>query len=494
MTQPPSARVSAVIVLAAGQGTRMRSRLPKVMHPMAGRPLLWHALAAAAQVRPERLIVVLGHGRELLERYLDSVTDLPDVVRVVQTEQLGTGHAVSCALAKVGAITGTVIVSYGDVPLLTADALRALAQEHERAGNAVTVLTASVPDPTGYGRIVRDGSGAVAAIVEHRDATDAQRRITEINSGVYAFDGTVLAGALDRLTGANDQGERYLTDVVEIARSDGRTVGALELDDPDLIEGVNDRVQLAALARRLNERIVRGHQLAGVTVQDPATTWIHVDVRIGADTVLLPGTSLEAGTTIGADCVIGPEVTLSACTVGDGAVVLRAHCERSRIGDGARIGPYTHLRLGTEVGRAAELGAFVQAKAAVIGEAVKAHHLAYLGDTKIGDGSNIGAGVITANYDGVSKSQTVVGDQAFIGTNATLVAPIEIGAGAYVAAGSVVTEDVSPGALAVARGHQHNSADWVLRRRVGTRSETAARAAGAGQASSGPGASGGSQE
>lgn len=477
-----SPQVSAVIVLAAGQGTRMRSSLPKVMHPLAGRPLLWHALAAASAISPDRLVVVLGHGREDIGAYLDAVADLPPVVRAVQAEQNGTGHAVACGLAELGGVDGVVLVTYGDVPLLTGDALAALATEHQRAGNAVTVLTASVSDPTGYGRIVRDGSGSVDVIVEHRDATTDQLSIQEINSGVYAFDGAVLSDALSRLTSANDQGEHYLTDVVGIARRDGRSIGTVEVDDPDEIEGVNDRVQLAALARRLNDRIVRRHQLAGVTVQDPASTWIHVDVAIGEDTVVLPGTSLEAGTSIGSGCTIGPDTTLSATSVGDHALVRRSFCEGATIGDGAAVGPYTHLRAGSDVGPSAEVGAFVQVKSATLGAGVKAHHLAYLGDATIGAGANVGAGVITANYDGVTKSRTVVGDQAFLGTNATLVAPVEVGDGAYVAAGSVITEDVPPGALSVGRGRQHNSADWVLRRRAGTRSEGAARAAGAGAA------------
>jgi bifunctional UDP-N-acetylglucosamine pyrophosphorylase/glucosamine-1-phosphate N-acetyltransferase len=475
-----STNVTAVIVLAAGQGTRMKSALPKVMHPVAGRPLLWHALAAGAGIGPKRLVAVLGHGRDQVESYLDTVRDLPAVDRAIQSEQLGTGHAVECGLAAVGVVDGTVIVTYGDVPLLTSDTLTALAGEHDAAGNAVTVLTAIVADPTGYGRIVRGAGDVVEAIVEERDATSTERRIREINSGVYAFDGPVLSDALGRLTSSNDQGERYLTDVVAIARTDGRRVGSVTLSDAEDVEGVNDRVQLAAMARRLNERIVRRHQLAGVTIQDPLTTWIHVDVSIGPDTVILPGTSLEAGTSIGSDCVIGPDTTVSASTVGNGAMVRRSFCEGARIADGAQIGPYTHLRAGSDVGPSAEVGAFVQVKASTIGAGVKAHHLAYLGDASIGDGANIGAGAITANYDGVHKSRTVIGERAFIGTNATLVAPLTVADGAYVAAGSVVTDEVPAGALAVGRGRQHNSADWVLRRRAGTQSEVAARAAGAG--------------
>ncbi|HET8589281.1 MAG TPA: bifunctional UDP-N-acetylglucosamine diphosphorylase/glucosamine-1-phosphate N-acetyltransferase GlmU [Nakamurella sp.] len=475
-TPPP---VTAVIVLAAGQGTRMRSGKPKVLHELAGRPLLWHALRTAAGVSPEHVIAVIGHGREQVEGYLAGVTDLPPVIPSVQSQQLGTGHAVACALQTMGRLEGTVIVTYGDVPLLRTETLLGLAAEHGRAGNAVTVLTAVVDDPTGYGRIVRDSDGGLTGIVEHRDADQSVRAVREINSGVYAFDGDLLAEALGRLSSANAQGERYLTDVVRIAREAGRPVGTVQAVDAAETEGINDRVQLAAMARRLNDRLVRAAQLAGVTVHDPASTWLHADVSIGADTEILPGTHLQAGTTIGIGCSIGPDTTLVDCQVGDGARVHRSHCHGARIGAGATVGPFTHLRPGSVICDDAEIGAFVEVKAATVGPGVKAHHLAYLGDATIGGGSNIGAGVITANYDGLHKSPTTIGDHAFIGSNVTLVAPVTVADGAYVAAGSTVTEAVDPGDLAVARGRQHNSPGWVLRRRPGSRSESAARAAGA---------------
>jgi bifunctional UDP-N-acetylglucosamine pyrophosphorylase/glucosamine-1-phosphate N-acetyltransferase len=462
----------------------MRSARPKVLHPLAGRPMLWHALTAAAGLAPRRLVAVIGHGRDEVQEYLASAGDLAalPLATAVQAEQLGTGHAVQCALAETGPVRGTVVVTYGDVPLLRAETLRTLADEHVRAGNAVTVLTAQVADPTGYGRIARDASGAVTAIIEHRDAAGdpALLAIREINSGVYAFDGEVLADALGRLSTGNAQGERYLTDVVRLAREAGRPVGTVQAEDPDEIEGVNDRVQLAAMARTLNERLVRRAQLAGVTVHDPATTYLHADVTIGADTELLPGTHLQAGTSIGSGCRIGPDTTMIACTVGDGATVLRSHCHDARIGDGAKVGPFTHLRPGSVVGPRAEVGAFVEVKKARIDAGAKAHHLAYLGDAVVGERANIGAGVITANYDGVAKSITDIGADSFVGSNATLVAPVTIADGAYVAAGSTVTDTVEPGDLAVARGRQHNSTGWVLRRRAGTRAERAARDAGAG--------------
>ena len=469
--------ISSVVVLAAGAGTRMRSALPKVLHPIAGRPLLWHALSAAAAVGPGQLVAVIGHGREQVGPYL--ADRHPDVVQVVQSEQLGTGHAVQQAAAAAPAGAGTVLVTYGDVPLLTSQTLLRLAQRHQQAGHAVTVLTAVVPDPSGYGRIVRDAAGGLTAIVEHRDADQQQRSILEINSGVYAFDSQVLIDALDRLTPANAQGERYLTDVVAMAHAQGRRVGTYRTDDATETQGVNDRAQLAELSRVLNARLVRRAQLAGVTVHDPATTWLHADVLIGADTELLPGTSLEAGTVIGAGCLIGPDTTLSGCQVADGASVIRSHCIGASIGPHASVGPFTFLRAGTVLGESAKAGAFVEIKKSTIGRTSKVPHLSYVGDATIGAGTNLGAGTITANYDGVDKFPTVVGENAFVGTDTTLVAPVTIGSGAYVGAGSTITGDVDPGDLALARARQQAVKGWVLRRRQGTPSDRSARSAGA---------------
>lgn len=474
-----TAPVAAVIVLAAGQGTRMRSSLPKVMHEIAGKPLLWHALRAAGEVDPARLVAVIGHGRQLVQEYLTGAADLAGlpISTAIQDEQKGTGHAVQCALAVTGALAGTVIVSYGDVPLLRGETLRALAAEHQRAGNAVTVLTAVVPDATGYGRITRTSGGAVTGIVEHRDADAPTRQIREINTGVYAFDGALLGELIGRLRTDNAQGELYLTDVVHLAVAAGRPVGAVVAEDAAETEGVNDRVQLAQMASRLRAELVRRAQLSGVTILDPATTYLHADVAIGADSVILPGTHIEAGTVIGTGCTIGPDTTLIDCRVDDGASVARSHCHGAHIGPGAQVGPFTHLRPGADLRENAVVGAFVEVKKAVIGPGAKAHHLAYLGDATVGAGANIGAGVITANYDGVHKSATLIGEQSFVGSNSTLVAPVTVADGAYVAAGSVITDDVAAGDMAVARGHQHNSVGWVLRRRSGTPSAAAAEAA-----------------
>ena len=474
---PEVPTLSAVIVLAAGAGTRMRSALPKVLHPIAGRPLLDHAVRAAAALEPAELVVVVGHGREQVSAYLSA--EHPEVRQAVQTRQLGTGHAVAAALDGVGPPPGTILVTYGDVPMLTTATLAALLTEHHRASHGVTVLTAELADPTGYGRIVRDGEGAVSGIVEQRDADADQVRIREINSGIYAFDGAALIAALPRLASQNAAGEQYLTDVVGLMRGDGRSVGTVAAPDPVETEGVNDRVQLATLARTLNDRLVRALQLSGVSVLDPASTWVHADVTVGSDTVLLPGVSLEAGTTVGSGCRIGPDTTLSDCRVDDAAVVIRSHCLGAVIGPAARVGPFTFLRPGADLAGGAKVGAYVEVKGSTVGPGAKVPHLSYIGDATIGAGSNIGAGAITANYDGVAKYPTVIGDQVFVGTNATLVAPVRIGDGGYVAAGSTVTDDVSAGDLGIGRARQSVIRGWVARRRAGTSSDRAARRAAA---------------
>jgi bifunctional UDP-N-acetylglucosamine pyrophosphorylase/glucosamine-1-phosphate N-acetyltransferase len=479
LTGPPpaAARISAVIVLAAGAGTRMRSRLPKVLHQVAGKPMVWHALQSAAGLRPDQLVAVLGHGRDEVSRFIVESADLPPVVVAIQDRQLGTGHACACALDAVGALSGTVLVTYGDAPLLRTSTLEALALEHTANGNAVTILTAVLSDPTGYGRIIRGDGGDVVGIVEQKDADDGQRAITEVNSGVYAFDGAVLADALGRLTDDNAAGERYLTDVIGIARGDGRRVGSVVAADAVETEGVNDRVQLAEIARVLNARLVRKAQLAGVTVHDPATTWIHADVTIGPDTEILPGTQLQAGTTIGSGCSIGPDTTLIACEVLDGASVVRSHCHGATIGEHASVGPFSYLRPGAVLMAGSKAGAFVEIKKSTVGVGSKVPHLSYIGDATIGAGVNIGAGTITANYDGDHKFATTIGDHAFVGSDSTLVAPVTIHAGAYVAAGSTITDDLGPGDLGIARGRQHAVPEWVLRRRLGSDAALAASAA-----------------
>jgi bifunctional UDP-N-acetylglucosamine pyrophosphorylase/glucosamine-1-phosphate N-acetyltransferase len=470
---------AAVIVLAAGEGKRMRSRTPKVLHPIAGRSLVGHALAAAWSLRPEHLVVVVRHQRDLVAGHVAQIA--PEATIADQDEVPGTGSAVAAGLRALGGVgsslDGVVVVTYADVPLLSGETLAALVAAHRAEQAAVTVLTAEVGDPTGYGRVLRDATGAVVGIVEQRDATPEQQAVREINSGIYAFDAKLLADALGRITSSNDQNEMYLTDVLGIAHADGHRVRALATTDLWQVEGVNDRVQLATLGGELNRRLLVAHMRAGVTVVDPASTWVDVDVRLSADVTLLPGTQLHAGTTVASGATIGPDTTLFNCTVGEGAQVVRSHGNGAQIEAGAGVGPFSYLRPGTVLGPDGKIGAFVETKNATIGAGAKVPHLTYAGDATIGEGANIGAATIFANYDGVKKHHTTVGAHTRVGSDTILVAPVTIGDGAYTAAGSTITEDVPPGALAVARGRQHNSEGWVLRRREGTPSARAAEAA-----------------
>jgi bifunctional UDP-N-acetylglucosamine pyrophosphorylase/glucosamine-1-phosphate N-acetyltransferase len=453
----------------------MKSAIPKVLHSIGGRSLIHHAVVAASALEPEHLVVVVGHGRDQVTAHLAEVA--PKAAIAVQDEQRGTGHAVECALHELPQRSGTIVVTYGDAPLLTGETLRSLVAAHENAGNAVTILTAHVDDPSGYGRIVRNAAGAVTAVVEQKDAIAEQQAIGEINSGIYAFDAETLRTALDRLTTDNAQGEHYLTDVVGIASAAGSNVAALVVDDVWQTEGVNDRVQLAALHRELNRRTVEAWMRAGVTVRDPATTWIDVDVRLEPDTVIEPNTLLRGTTTVATGAHVGPNTELVDTEVGADAEVSNATSYAAVIGPNATVGPYTYLRPGTRLGRGAKAGGFVEMKNAVVGDAAKVPHLTYVGDADIGEGANIGAGTIFANYDGVAKHHTDVGAHSFIGSDSVLVAPVQIADGAYVAAGSTVTKRVEPGELAVARAQQRNIRGWVARRRAGTRTAAAAQRA-----------------
>jgi bifunctional UDP-N-acetylglucosamine pyrophosphorylase / glucosamine-1-phosphate N-acetyltransferase len=472
--QAPSP-VAAVVILAAGEGKRMKSSRSKLLHEIAGHSMLSYAVTAATTVQPEHIVVVVGHFRDQVEAHLAEIA--PHVLIAVQEEQLGTGDAVQAALGQVADLTGDVIVTMGDVPMLTGETLAALLEEHRARRAAATVLTAQVPDPTGYGRVLRDGDGSVTGIVEHRDADDTQREITEINSGIYVFDAAMLRAALTDIAPQNDQGELYLTDVLTVVRQAGKPVGALLIDDLWQTEGVNDRIQLCRMNTEVNRRILQRWMREGVTVVDPATTWVHASVDLAADVVLLPGTSLEGATSIGTGAQIGPDTTLIDVEVGENAVVTRTQASLSVIGPGASVGPFAYLRPGTTLGAGGKIGTFVEAKNARIGAGAKAPHLSYLGDAVIGEGANIGAGVIFANYDGVRKSTSSVGAYSFVGSNSVLAAPVEVADGAYVAAGSTITGDVGPGDLAVSRSRQRNVAGWVARQRAGTKTARAAEAA-----------------
>ncbi|MFE1361184.1 bifunctional UDP-N-acetylglucosamine diphosphorylase/glucosamine-1-phosphate N-acetyltransferase GlmU [Streptomyces harbinensis] len=476
-----SVRPAAVIVLAAGEGTRMKSATPKVLHEICGRSLVGHVVAAAGELDPERLVVVVGHARERVAAHLAEIA--PAALTAVQGEQNGTGHAVRVALAELGGageLSGTVLVTCGDTPLLTAATLAELTRVHTAEGNAVTVLTAEVPDPTGYGRIVReDGAagGAVTAIVEQRDATEEQRAIREINSGVFAFDARLLAEALGQLSTDNSQGEEYLTDVLGILRAAGHRAGAARAADHAEIAGINNRVQLAAARRLLNDRLLERAMLAGVTVVDPATTFIDATVTFEPDAVIHPGTQLLGTTHIGGGAEIGPNTRLAHTSVGEGATVNNTVADSARIGDGASVGPYAYLRPGTVLGRSAKAGTFVEMKNSTVGEGTKVPHLSYVGDATIGDFTNIGAASVFVNYDGESKHHTTIGSYCKTGSDNMFVAPVTVGDGAYTAAGSVITKDVPPGSLAVARGQQRNVEGWVARRRPDSPAARAAEAA-----------------
>lgn len=472
-------RPSAVIILAAGEGTRMKSALPKVLHPIAGRTLLGHVIEAAAAAEPEHLVVVVGHGRDQVRDYVAEVA--PWALTVVQEQQNGTGHAVRIALGALEEaahrLEGPVVVLTGDTPLLTGGTVRTLVADHDHASAGVTMITARLSDPSGYGRVVRDDDGEVVAVVEHKDATASQLAIDEINSGMYAFDPADLHAALTQITTDNAQGEEYLTDVIAIMHGAGRTVVGSICPDSTEILGVNDRVQLAEAAALMRDRINASWMRAGVTMADPATTWIDVDVELERDVTLLPATILRGPTAIASGARVGPGTTLIDCEVGAGAEVIHTWAQLAVIGERASVGPFTYLRPGTVLAADTRAGAYVEIKNSTVGEGSKVPHLSYVGDAQIGIGSNIGAATVFVNYDGIDKHPTVVGDHVRIGSDTMLVAPVTVGDGAYTAAGSVITEDVPPGAMAVGRAQQRTIRGWVARRRAGTSSaEAAARA------------------
>ncbi len=466
-----------VIVLAAGGGTRMKSRTNKMLHRLGGRSMVGHVLHAVRQCDPARVVTVVGTQREQVEPHVTEL--LPEAQVAVQAEQLGTGHAVRCAVEASGVASGTVVVVYGDTPLLEGRTLCDFAAEHEASECAVSILSGVVEDPHGYGRVKRTAEGDVVGIVEEKDATPDEREITEISSGILAFEGAFLADALPRLGNDNAQGEYYLPDLVGIARGEGLSVGAWPVGDVEQARGANDRAQLADLGRLLNDRILQGWMAEGVTVVDPATTWVDADVLLSSDVTLLPGTQLLGSTQVAEDAVIGPDTTLADCRVGAGARVVRCHGVEAAIGDDADVGPFSYLRPGTVLGAGGKIGGFVETKNAVIGDGAKVPHLSYVGDAEIGEGANIGAGTIVANYDGAEKHRTVVGRHARTGSNNTFVAPVAIGDGAGTGGGTVVREDVPPGALAVSAGQQRTIDGWALRRRAGSAQAEAARAAGA---------------
>ena len=466
-----SANLETVVVLAAGEGTRMKSSTPKVLHEVAGRTLVGHVLNAVDSLKPKHVRVVVGAGREAVEAHLSNIA--PSVTTIFQERRGGTGHATQLALADTK-ISGTILILAGDTPLLTGQSLQQLLDLHHAGGFTASVLTAEHPDPTGYGRIVRGDDGSLLRIVEERDADDFVKAIYEVNSGVYAFDAKALSGAIGKLSTDNSQGELYLTDVIEILRNEGGSIAAAMIEDFVEILGVNDRVQLAESAALLRDRINEEFMRAGVTILDPTTTWIDATAEIASDVTIYPGTSILGNSKIATGAIIGPRTNIDSCTVLSGAKIIESNCIEATIGKDAQVGPYSYLRKDTVLGTGAKAGSFVEMKNASVGDGSKVPHLSYVGDATIGEGTNIGAATIFVNYDGVDKHHTTVGDHVRIGSDSMLVAPVSIGDGAYTAAGSVITEDVPPGAMGVARGKQRNVLGWVMRKRSGSQSAKAA--------------------
>ena len=466
--------LETVVILAAGEGTRMKSTTPKVLHEIAGRSLVGHVLHAVSALNPANVRVVVGAGREKVEAHIAEIA--PKATTIFQEVRGGTGHATQLALEGLTP-KGTILILAGDTPMLTGASLQELLDVHHDGGFTASVLTAEHPDPTGYGRIIRGDDGSLLRIVEQRDADEIEQAIEEINSGVYAFDAVKLAGAIGKLRKDNSQGELYLTDVIEILRNEGGKIAAVLIDDFIETLGVNDRVQLAESAALLRDRINEDLMKSGVTIVDPTTTWIDATSVISQDVVLMPGTAISGSSTVGTGAVIGPRTTLINCTVANGAKVLESYCTGAVIGEGASVGPFSFLRPGTNLAQDSKAGAFVEIKNSTVGVGSKVPHLSYVGDASIGEGSNIGAATIFVNYDGVEKHQTVVGNHVRIGSDSMLVAPVTIGDGAYTAAGSVITEDVPAGAIGVGRAKQRNVIGWVLRKRPGTKSAEAAASA-----------------
>jgi bifunctional UDP-N-acetylglucosamine pyrophosphorylase/glucosamine-1-phosphate N-acetyltransferase len=450
-----------LVILAAGKGTRMKSRLPKVLHRVAGRPMIDYVLDRAAELSPETTTIIVGHEADAVRQVLSA---RPGLRFALQEPQLGTGHALLQAEPLLAGRRGTLVLLSGDVPLLRGDTLRRLREVHERTGAAATVLTARVEQPSGYGRVVRE-AGRIARIVEHRDATEEERRIPEINTGIYAFDLEPLFQALHAIGSANAQGEYYLPDLVSIYRGRGLVVETVETGDMRDMQGINSRSELAEASAVVRRERCERLMAAGVTIVDPATTYVGELVAVGPDTTIHPGVHLEGSTRIGEGCEIFSGVRIVDSVLGSGVTVLD-HCliTSSTIADAARIGPFAHIRPESEVMRGAHVGNFVELKKTRLGEGSKANHLTYLGDATVGAKVNVGAGTITCNYDGEKKHPTVIEDGAFIGSDTQLIAPVKVGRGAYVAAGSSITNDVPPESLAIARGKQVNKEGWVARK------------------------------
>jgi bifunctional UDP-N-acetylglucosamine pyrophosphorylase/glucosamine-1-phosphate N-acetyltransferase len=470
----------AVVVLAAGQGTRMNSTRAKVLHELSGLPLIAHVLATAQALEPALLAVVVRHQRDEVAAAIAECA--PDALIVDQDEVPGTGRALEVALEAVPkAFAGDVVVISGDVPLLDSETLQAVISHHRDQAAAATLITTVPGDPTGYGRVIRDGQGSVQRVVEERDASPEEKQLTEVNAGAYVFQRRAVTEALAGLGTHNAQGEKYLTDVAEALSSTGASVQAVRVEDSWLLDGINDKAQLSDVQARLNRMIVRGWQLAGVTVVDPASCFIDLGVELAPDVTILQGVQLHGSTVLERGATIGPDSTLRDTFVGPGATVIRSHADGAEIKAGATIGPFSFLRSGASIGEGGKVGAFVEIKNSTLQRGVKVPHLSYIGDAEIGEGTNIGAGAITANYDGVVKHRTTIGAHVKTGSHTVFVAPVDVGDGAYGAAGAVIRRSVPPGALAMSVSTQRNLEGWVEANRKGTPSADAASRASRGK-------------
>jgi len=469
-------KVELVIVLAAGEGTRMKSNSAKVLHEIAGRSIIENLLAAVMPLEAKNLSIVVGAHKEEVVEHLSQIA--PKAKTVVQEKRDGTGGAAQLALAEHKG-DGTVLILAGDTPLLTNQTLSEFLEVHEKGNYSASVLTALLPDPTGYGRIIRGDDGVILKIVEEKDATDSEKDIDEINTGVYLFDSKSLREVISKLKNDNSQKELYLTDVISLVNAEGKSAHAVLSNDYTETLGINDRTQLAECAAIMRDRINHQHMLNGVTIIDPTTTWIDFNVKIESDVVIYPGTAISGDSHIKSGAVIGPRTTLVECEVGQSASVVESFATKSTIGNSAKVGPYTYLRKGTVLANESKAGAFVEIKNSTVGKGSKIAHLSYVGDAQIGEESNIGAATVFVNYDGEQKHQTKIGDQVRIGSDTMLVAPVTVGDGAYTAAGSVINEDVPAGAIGIGRARQVNILGWVLRKRSQSKSAAAAKKAGA---------------
>ncbi|KFI02171.1 bifunctional UDP-N-acetylglucosamine diphosphorylase/glucosamine-1-phosphate N-acetyltransferase GlmU [Bacillus spizizenii] len=444
------------VVLAAGQGTRMKSKLYKVLHPVCGKPMVEHVVVEALKLSLSKLVTIVGHGAEEVKKQLGDKSEY-----ALQAEQLGTAHAVKQAQPFLADEKGVTIVLCGDTPLLTAETMEQMLKEHTQREAKATILTAVAEDPTGYGRIIRGENGAVQKIVEHKDASEEERLVTEINTGTYCFDNEALFRAIDLVSNDNAQGEYYLPDVIEILKNEGETVAAYQTDNFQETLGVNDRVALSQAEQFMKERINKRHMQNGVTLIDPMNTYISPDAVIGSDTVIYPGTVIKGEVQIGEDTIIGPHTEIMNSSIGSRTVIKQSVVNHSKVGNDVNIGPFAHIRPDSVIGNEVKIGNFVEIKKTQFGDRSKASHLSYVGDAEVGTDVNLGCGSITVNYDGKNKYLTKIEDGAFIGCNSNLVAPVTVGEGAYVAAGSTVTEDVPGKALAIARARQVNKDDYV---------------------------------